>query len=106
MIRGVIMELVKNGEIHTPTTVITTSCQQENIAPGTQQARTRLKISAIVIPLQSTIANGANLAVAHPRLADAPVVAGELVLDVPNIEVARALYKALGDILPGTVIIP
>jgi hypothetical protein len=88
------MEVRKDG---TPPTaaMVTTSWVRDDFVNG----RRRFKVYAMHVPLMQTVAEDMQRGVSHPKMAGAPTVIGEIMLEVPNLEVARMLHVALGETL-------
>jgi len=75
--------------------IITSSWTREILENG----RKRFKFHAIQVPLDHSPAPVIQVAVEHPRLAAPPVVVGELVLEIVNLDVARILIAAVQQVL-------
>lgn len=88
------MEITKNGNAP-QTAMVTTSWVRDEFANG----RKRFKLYAIHVPLTQVAAGDMKLAISHPRMAGAPTVIGEASIEVPNLEVARILHAAVGQML-------
>jgi hypothetical protein len=93
--RNVSIELIKNGAPQPPAAMVTTSWVRDDYGNG----RRRYKVFAMHVPLLQAMAADMQLGVSHPRLAGAPTVIGEATLEVPNLEVAKMIHAALGEML-------
>jgi hypothetical protein len=75
--------------------MVTTSWVRDEYANG----RKRFTVYAMHVPVMQAVAPGGQIDVSRPRLAGAPAVIGQLILEVPNLEVAKMLCAALGETL-------
>lgn len=88
------IELVKSAPAPQPA-IVTTSWSLDVYGNG----RKRFKVYAVHIPVTPLESRDAELAVSHPRMAGAATVIGEVTIEVPNLEVARILHAAIGQML-------
>jgi hypothetical protein len=90
------IELVKNGVPPLPAAaMVTTSWVRDDYSSG----RRRFKLFALHVPLLQAMAADMQVGISHPRMAGVPTVIGEATLEVPNLEVAKILHAALGEML-------
>jgi hypothetical protein len=87
---------IRNG---TPATlaaaIVTTSWVRDDFGGG----RRRYKVFAMHCAVMGAITPDIRIDAQHPRLAAPPAVIGEVTVEVPNLEVAKILYAALGEML-------
>jgi hypothetical protein len=88
-------DILKNGQIPQGRAVVTTSWSRDEYASG----RKRFTLHAIHVPVLGPADKDLQPGVSHPRLAAMPMVIGEVVMEVPNLEVAKMLYAAIGEML-------
>jgi hypothetical protein len=89
------MEISKNGGAPAPAAMVTSSWVRDDFANG----RRRFKVYAIHVPLVQGVAADMRIDASHPRIAGAPAVIGEVSIEVPNLEVAKILHAAIGEML-------
>jgi hypothetical protein len=89
------IELIENGAPQPAAAMVTTSWVRDDYSNG----RRRFKVYAMHVPLLQALAADMQLGISHPRMAGAPTVIGEATLEVPNLEVAKILHAALGEML-------
>jgi hypothetical protein len=88
------LEISKNGG-PPAAAMVTTSWVRDDFASG----RRRYKVYAMHVPVMSAVAPDIRLDAQHPRMAGAPTVIGEVTIEVPNLEVAKILHVAMGEML-------
>lgn len=86
------MEIFKNGG-PPKAGIITSSWVRDDFTTD----RRRYKIFAMHVPVESMDPQGVNPQ--HPRLAGGPTVIGEMEITVPNLDVAKFLLNAFGEML-------
>lgn len=87
------MEITKNGAAQPA--MVTSSWVRDDFANG----RKRFKLYAMHVPIHKFEGLDLDVAMSHPRLAGAPTVIGEATIEVPNLEVAKILHAAIGEML-------
>jgi hypothetical protein len=96
------MDISKNGAAPAAN-LVTTSWIRERTSEG----RSRFTLYAIVTPVQqhphslnpSLPRAGERDLEVHPRMAAAPMVVGQAVIDVPNLEIAKLLAAGIGEMI-------
>ncbi len=91
-------DITTNGNPVAPAAaMVTTSWVRDEFANG----RKRFKLYAMHVPLTTAIGSAAGdvIGANHPRMAAPPTVIGEVTLEVPNLEVAKILHAAIGEML-------
>jgi hypothetical protein len=88
------MEVSKSGSPPSAA-IVTTSWVRDDYANG----RRRFKVYAMHVPVMQAVAADMQIGISHPRMVGAPAVIGEATLEVPNLEIAKMLYAALGEML-------
>jgi hypothetical protein len=90
------MEISQNGASPMPqSAMVTTSWMREDLTNGYK----RFKLYAIHVPMLQAVTAMVRLDVPHPRLAGAPLVIGEAIIEVQNLDVAKIVHAALGEML-------
>ncbi|MBV8056082.1 MAG: hypothetical protein JOZ29_17410 [Deltaproteobacteria bacterium] len=88
------MDITKNGNAPQPA-MVTTSWVRDEFANG----RRRFKLYVMHTPVVQAAALHTQIDASHPRIAGPPTVIGEATIEVPNLEVARMLHAAIGEML-------
>jgi hypothetical protein len=91
------MDITENGPAPQQAAgMISSSWARDDYTNG----RRRYKLYAIHTPVQQASNDGINsVLLARPRMAGNPTVIGEVTIEVPNLEVAKILYAAMGEML-------
>jgi hypothetical protein len=75
--------------------MVTTSWVRDDFANGRQ----RFKLYAMHVPMLQAVPMDVWIDMSHPRMAGPPAVIGEVSIEVPNLEVAKILHAAIGEML-------
>lgn len=81
---------IRNGSTALQAAMVTTSWVRDDFANG----RRRYKVFAVHVPVMGAIRDAVN-----PRMGGPPTVIGEITVEVPNLEVAKILHAAMGEML-------
>jgi hypothetical protein len=85
------VDVTKNGGAPAAN-LLTTSWMRERTSEGPS----RFTLYAMMTPVQQAVN---SIEQAHPRMAGAPMVVGQAVIDVPNLEIAKLLLAGLNEML-------
>src|SRR6185437_17146814 len=89
------IENLRNGATPASSGMVTTSSVRDEYTHG----RKRFTVYAMHVPIADPQDIDLKLGVSQPRMAGAPIVIGQATLVVPNLDVARMLHAAIGEML-------